>query len=119
MLFRSRGDGLPFVNLMNNVGTGVNKIKSFNNRETVIIGWGSLFLDYDNDTDLDLFNSNGPINPMTNRIPNILFENKGRFFDVCRDSGLMDFGIGRGSVHFDYDNDGDQDILLVVKEIIS
>ena len=50
---------------------------------------------------------------MTNRIPNILFENKGRFFDVCRDSGLMDFGIGRGSVHFDYDNDGDQDIFVV------
>ena len=49
---------------------------------------------------------------MTNRIPNILFENKGRF-DVCRDSGLMDFGIGRGSVPFDYDNDGDQDIFVV------
>ena len=25
----NRGDGLPFVNLMNSVGTGVNKIKSF------------------------------------------------------------------------------------------
>ena len=25
----------------------------------------------------------------------------------------MDFGIGRGSVHFDYDNDGDQDIFVV------
>ena len=46
----NRGDGLPFVNLMNNVGTGVNKIKSFNDREAVIIGWGSIFLDYDNDS---------------------------------------------------------------------
>ena len=56
----NRGDGLPFVNLMNNVGTGVNKIKSFKDYESVIIGWGSLFIDYDNDTDLDLFNSNRP-----------------------------------------------------------
>ena len=109
----NRGDGLPFVNLMNNVGTGVNKIKSFKDYESVIIGWGSLFVDYDNDTDLDLFNSNGPINPMVNPIPNILFENKGRVFEINENSGLMDFGIARGSVHFDYDNDGDQDIFIV------
>ncbi len=25
----------------------------------------------------------------------------------------MDYGIARGSVHFDYDNDGDQDIFVV------
>ena len=109
----NRGDGLPFVNLMNNVGTGVNKIKSFKDYESVIIGWGSLFLDYDNDTDLDLFNSNGPINPMVNPIPNILFENKGRVFEINEKSGVMDYGIARGSVHFDYDNDGDQDIFIV------
>ncbi len=109
----NRGNGLSFVNLMNNVGTGINKIKSFNNYEAVIIGWGSLFLDYDNDTDLDLFNSNGPINPMVNPIPNILFENKGRVFELNESSGVMDYGIARGSVHFDYDNDGDQDIFIV------
>ncbi|MFL2632399.1 MAG: CRTAC1 family protein [Candidatus Marivariicella sp.] len=109
----NRGDGLPFVNLMNNVGTGVNKIKSFKDYESVIIGWGSLFIDYDNDTDLDLFNSNGPINPMVNPIPNILFENKGRVFEINEKSGVMDYGIARGSVHFDYDNDGDQDIFVV------
>ena len=109
----NRGEGLPFINLMNNVGTGVNKIKSFNNYEAVIIGWGSLFLDYDNDTDLDLFNSNGPINPLVNPIPNILFENKGRVYELNENSGVMDYGIARGSVHFDYDNDGDQDIFVV------
>jgi hypothetical protein len=46
-------------------------------------------------------------------IPNILFENKGRVFEVNEKSGVMDYGIGRGSVHFDYDNDGDQDIFVV------
>jgi hypothetical protein len=109
----NRGDGLPFVNLMNNVGTGVNKIKSFNDREAVIIGWGSIFLDYDNDSDLDLFNSNGPINPLVNPIPNTLFENKGRVYELNEKSGVMDYGIARGSIHFDYDNDGDQDIFVV------
>lgn len=109
----NRGDGLPFVNLMNNVGTGISKIKSFNGSESAIIGWGSIFMDYDNDTDLDLFNSNGPINPMVFPIPNILFENKGRVFELNEKSGVMDYGIARGSVHFDYDNDGDQDIFVV------
>ena len=109
----NRGNGLPFINLTNNIGTGISKIKSFNDKESVIIGWGSIFLDYDNDTDLDLFNSNGPINPMVIPIPNILFENKGRVFEVNEKSGVMDYGIARGSVHFDYDNDGDQDIFVV------
>ena len=109
----NRGDGLPFINLMNNIGTGISKIKSFKDSESVIIGWGSFFVDYDNDTDLDLFNSNGPINPMVSPIPNILFENKGRVFEVNEKSGVMDYGIARGSVHFDYDNDGDQDIFVV------
>jgi len=109
----NRGDGLPFINLTNNIGTGISQIKSFKDSESVVIGWGSIFLDYDNDTDLDLFNSNGPINPMVIPIPNILFENKGRVFEVNEKSGLMDYGIARGSVHFDYDNDGDQDIFVV------
>ena len=109
----NRGNGLPFINLMNEVGTGVNKIKSFENMETVLIGWGSIFFDYDNDTDLDLFNSNGPINPMVNPIPNILFEKKSRVFEINENSGVMDYGIGRGSIYFDYDNDGDLDIFVV------
>jgi len=42
-----------------------------------------------------------------------LFENKGRVFEINEKSGVMDYGIARGSVHFDYDNDGDQDIFIV------
>ena len=66
---------------------------------------GNYFIDYDNDADLDLFNSNGPINPPIEFIPNVLFENKGRVFEIKRILVLW-IMIGRGSVSFDYDNDG-------------
>ena len=44
---------------------------------------------------------------------NTLFENKGRVFTLNEKSGIEDFGIARGTAHFDYDNDGDQDIFIV------
>jgi len=34
-------------------------------------------------------------------------------FELNEKSGVMDYGIARGSIHFDYDNDGDQDIFVV------
>ena len=63
----NRGKDKSFVNLAPNIGTGINKIEGYKDSKQVIIGWGSLFVDYDHDKDLDLFNSNGPINPMTNK----------------------------------------------------
>ena len=42
------------------------------------------------------------------------FENiNGKFEEKGRAKGLSDYGIGRGSVILDYDNDGDMDILVV------
>ena len=55
----NRGDGLPFINLMNNIGTGISKIKSFKDSESVIIGWGSFFVDYD----LSLIHISEPTRP--------------------------------------------------------
>lgn len=109
----NRGNGLPFVNLAAHNGSGLNKISSFNNIEQTIIGWGTFFVDFDNDTDLDLFDANGPINPPVFPIPNVLFKNNGRVYEVHSRSGLDDYGIARGAVHFDFDNDGDQDILVI------
>lgn len=86
------------------------------------IGWGANFFDYDNDTYLDLFVCNGALNPMipqsfidTFYNPNTMFHHNGdnTFTNVSVSTGLDDPQRGRGSVVFDYDNDGDLDLLVV------
>ena len=109
----NRGENKPFLNLSSNIGTGLNSIPGLYGQPKIVVGWASIFLDYDNDTDLDLFNANGSINPPVELIPNTLFKNKGRVFELDLQSGVMDYGIGRGAVSFDYDNDGDLDLFVV------
>lgn len=83
--------------------------------------WGSAFLDYDNDGDQDLYIVNGmtlpesTVDDMWNISPNQLFENDGsaQFKDVAADTGLDDYENSRGVATFDFDADGDLDILLV------
>lgn len=83
--------------------------------------WGTAFLDYDNDTHLDLFVTNGRI-PASNFIatgfsdPNKLYRNNGdkTFSDVSIPAGIADPNRGRGMAHFDYDNDGDLDMIVPV-----
>lgn len=83
------------------------------------IGWGTMFMDYDHDTYLDLFISNGSLvtiqadDSLYN--PNALYRNNATngFSNVSSTSGLNYGHTSRGSVMFDYDKDGDQDILTV------
>lgn len=80
----------------------------------VPISWGTNFFDYDHDGDMDLFVCNGALNPTIRLNPNLFFENEnGLFTQVAREKGLFDERIGRGSVIFDYDKDGDMDLLIV------
>lgn len=88
-------------------------------------GWGTAFIDVDNDLDLDLFVCNGFIpsalfidNHIYNQ--NRLFLNDGNpygqgysFSEVASGSDLADGGRGRGFAYSDYDNDGDLDFLVV------
>jgi len=88
------------------------------------VGWGTSFIDYDNDGTLDLFVVNGSTlqkrDDPTQLVPmrNQMFWNRGGmegFFDVSMASGPS-FArelVGRGAAFADYDNDGDVDAFVV------
>jgi enediyne biosynthesis protein E4 len=99
----NQGVGKPFKEMSRELGLGY-----------IIISWGANFVDFDHDGDLDLFSSNGDLNPNCSPMGNHYFDNiNGKFEEKARIKGLSDFGIGRGSVVFDLENDGDMDILVV------
>lgn len=83
------------------------------------ISWGANFTDFDQDGDLDLFVANGDLNPNCVPMYNFYFENENSTFqEQSGEVGLKDYGIGRGSVVFDLENDGDMDLLVVSQKPI-
>jgi len=77
--------------------------------------WAAALFDYDNDGDLDIFAANGTAEELILQYP-LLLENdgKGHFRDVGRERGAY-FSTkrsGRGTAVWDYDNDGDMDIIV-------
>lgn len=102
------GVGAPFRDRAKELGTSI-----------FTISWGANFADFDQDGDLDLFVANGDLNPNCTPMTNFLFENvDSLFLDKSLSSGVNDPGIGRGSVIFDIENDGDMDLLFVNQEAI-
>jgi hypothetical protein len=84
-----------------------------------LVGWGTGFVDLDNDTDLDLFVAGGHLNGVSgdNRDFNALFENTGdgKFINSSETSGVRATGkrIHRATIFGDYDNDGKIDFYVV------
>jgi hypothetical protein len=88
------------------------------------LGWGTGFLDYDNDGWLDLFVANGHVYPQVDRFDwgmtwaerPLLFRNRGgtRFDEVpaATGSGLASVLPARGAAFGDLDNDGRIDIVI-------
>lgn len=84
-------------------------------------GWGASFFDADNDGDLDIAHTSGfhvlgeeqyekfRSNPTFLQVN----DGEGRFTDLAADAGVRDTVEGRGLLTFDYDNDGDLDLLVI------
>ncbi|MCP3963969.1 MAG: CRTAC1 family protein [bacterium] len=85
-------------------------------------GWGTEFVDVENDGDLDLvavsgmdefiLESIGDLHPLY-QTPSVLFVNDGAGnFSRLTGAGLDDPDDSRALIAFDYDRDGDQDLLI-------
>ena len=77
--------------------------------------WGVSFFDYDNDGDLDIVAANGTAEDLILQYP-LLLENdgKGHFTNIGKESGsyFSTKRSGRGLAVWDFDNDGDMDIII-------
>jgi len=113
--WHNNGDG-TFDETTNELGLG--KISY------VMSGFGTRFLDYNNDGLVDLFVLNGhPFEPINKVIPEttyaeppFLFENTGKGFRevaALHGAALKRSFLGRGLAVGDIDNDGDSDLLLL------
>lgn len=89
------------------------------NDSLLATGWGTTFIDLDNDTDLDLYVVNGYV-PAADFIanaranPNRCYENQGdgSFQPVLGQTAVESENWGRGLAAADIDNDGDLDFLV-------
>ncbi|HEY3244131.1 MAG TPA: CRTAC1 family protein, partial [Phycisphaerae bacterium] len=83
-------------------------------------GWGTAAVDFDHDGLVDLVETNGYATANGAGIyewideQSYFFRNNGNgtFSEIALASGLIHTLLGRGLVAFDYDNDGDQDIVI-------
>jgi hypothetical protein len=105
-LYRNKGNG-TFEDITERSGIA----SAFSGRGQ----WSSALFDYDNDGDLDIFAANGTAEELILQYP-LLMENdgQGNFTDVGKDRGryFRKKRSGRAAAVWDYDNDGDLDILV-------
>lgn len=88
------------------------------------VGWGTVFLDIDNDMDLDLYVGNGYV-PSPAFLSTAIFQNdqlflndgNAHFTNIGPSYGIENPYTTRGVTYADYDNDGDLDILAVVENV--
>ncbi|MEO6221585.1 MAG: VCBS repeat-containing protein [Ginsengibacter sp.] len=115
----NQGKGKPFINMSKQLGTSFSRISDVEGIYQPV-SWGANFADFDNDGDLDLFVANGCLNPYVEPNPDYYFENvNGHYVNKSQEKNMADRGVSRGSVVFDFDNDGDLDLLVVNQKPIN
>jgi hypothetical protein len=106
-------DGFTYATHTTGVGRATSRVS----------GWGTRFLDYDNDGDQDLIAAQGHVLDTVSRArqgydyeqpPLLLRNDGGRFVDVSGEAGapFLKAGAGRGAAIGDIDNDGDLDAVI-------
>ncbi|GJM24952.1 MAG: RNA-binding protein [Phycisphaerae bacterium] len=77
-------------------------------------GWGTVAVDFNHDTHLDIGETNGySWPPWPNQLNRLYMNNgDGTFTDMATSTGFTFSGQGRGLANLDYDNDGDQDTVI-------
>ncbi|WP_298537377.1 FG-GAP-like repeat-containing protein [uncultured Algibacter sp.] len=101
-LFMGTPEG-PFINKTDNEGVGNGHY-----------GWGTRFIDADNDGDQDIYVVNGDNDLIYKNVffKNLKKENKIGYQEWTNESGANGTANGMGAEVFDFDNDGYQDILV-------
>lgn len=110
---------LEYGALYHNEGNGIFKdITESSGVEAALEGkgsWGAALFDFDNDGDLDIVAANGTAEELTLQYP-ILLENdgKGHFKNTGPQHGkyFTEKRSGRGLAVWDFDNDGDLDLII-------
>ncbi|MDA0196073.1 MAG: FG-GAP-like repeat-containing protein [Bacteroidetes bacterium] len=99
-----------FVNQGNGVFANQSELLGIDNTGW---GWGARFFDADHDLDEDLYVVNGFKAEIADGDRNMFFNNDGRVFkDIAPALGINDVQHAMGLEVFDYDSDGDFDILV-------
>jgi enediyne biosynthesis protein E4 len=92
---------------------------------TKYLGWGTAFIDFDNDGWKDLIVANGHVYPEVDtghtaeryQQPRLLYWNRGdgQFFDLSSQGGpgISDLHSSRGLATGDLDNDGNEEVVIV------
>jgi hypothetical protein len=111
-----------YMNLGNHHFTEVSQIAGVNQGGW---GWGAVAVDLDNDGREDIAHTNGFPDPefatdLTRVFRNITSPWGGgapvAFAQVSPECGVTHNGEGRGMLRFDYDNDGDQDLVIFTND---
>jgi hypothetical protein len=109
-----------YCSLYENLGNGVFSDKGVPSNISMaaaqFVGWSSSFVDYDNDSDVDIFKTNGALKHLYGQ-EDQMFQNEGggKFRDASLELGkyFSEEFVGRGACLGDYDNDGDFDIFII------